>query len=344
VLPFEPVSANTGVALTRFLKTRGMTTPTLHADKVTWVQNVLAHELDRSKQGDLFPARLRCPDGTSMHKWLLERRPELAGRFPQLDDKHKAPEGDGWISDLEVIQRVAPVLNQVTMRRYYEPKIRAPGGETKVWSGGYRRVVNRTHIISFKYHPPTEDQPQLCWVRYHCPASMRKNGYNVTVCMSCFPATEAAEGLPAECATVCDVKAVACGCPAGADGECIHGCATLWVLYNLARAGDAAREAPSASRQCRWNQPGGGGEAYDSTQALAYMPFTKDDPEKPVKRDCAARSSTAARMIFSAYSDRAAVAAAVAAAAAAAASAEAEVWAAVATAAGGGIGAAAAAL
>ena len=181
MLPLQPVGANTGVVLNRFLKTRGMTTPSAHAEKVLVVERLLKHEHARKLQGDIVPERLRDPDGGSLHVWLLERRPELASRFPQLDVNHRAPEGDTWVSELKNIQNVAPMLDMVTMRRYYEAKIRNPDDHAKVWTGGYRRVVNKTHVGSFKYHPPTEDRPDLCWIRYHCAASMRKDGYTVTV-------------------------------------------------------------------------------------------------------------------------------------------------------------------
>jgi hypothetical protein len=180
VLRHEQVNLNTSVELDRLLKTRGMTTPTTRAEKVTAVERLLQHERARELDGDIGGPRLRDPDGGSLHMWLLERRPEHAGKFAQLDVIHRAPEGDGWVSDLSMIQNVAPILNQVTMRRYYESKIRDLDGRTKVWIGGYRRVVNKTHISSFKYHPPTADRPHLCWVRYHCAASMRKDGYTVT--------------------------------------------------------------------------------------------------------------------------------------------------------------------
>ena len=88
--------------------------------KVAAVQGLLAHELERREQGDLFAVRLRCPDGGSLHYRLLERRPELAGRFLQPDVIYQAPEDDSWVSDSEEIQRVAPVLDLVTMRRHYE--------------------------------------------------------------------------------------------------------------------------------------------------------------------------------------------------------------------------------
>jgi len=46
------------------------------------------------EQGNLFAVQLHCPYGGPLHYKLLQRRPELAGRFPQ-------PEDDSWVSDLE---------------------------------------------------------------------------------------------------------------------------------------------------------------------------------------------------------------------------------------------------
>ena len=74
------------------------------------------------------------------------------------------------------------------------------------------------------------------------------------------------------------------------------------VYHNLAReAEDMQSRVPVTARACRWNNPGAW-EAYDITKPLAFMPFTKDDPNRPVKRHSTQLSELAERMLWNAYS------------------------------------------
>ncbi len=61
---------------------------------------------------------------------------------------------------------------------------------------------------------------------------------------------------------------------------CVHGATLLWILHNLAREDDIAKNhVPPTSAACRWNTPTTG-EAYDDMKPVAYMPITKDEASK----------------------------------------------------------------
>ena len=81
----------------------------------------------------------------------------------------------------------------------------------------------------------------------------------------------------------------------------MHGATLLWILHNLAREDDIAKNyVPPTSAACRWNTPTTG-EAYDVMKPVAYMPITKDEASKPVKRNSAARAESAGRVNFVAH-------------------------------------------
>ena len=123
---------------------------------------------------------------------------------------------------------------------------------------------------------------------------MKPNPYAVSIALRYMKQ----EGLPK---LVFDILSVRCGCVAGAQGEyayCVHGATLLTILHNLPREDDIAKRYVSrTSVVCRWNMPTQG-EAYDITKAVAYMPITKDETNKPVKRKSTARAESAARVKF----------------------------------------------
>lgn len=221
-------------------------------------------------------------DNRSSHAYLVNMRPELLPNFPQLDPAYHAPPLDDgeWTNDMEVIGATAPELQDATIKGYYHTKIHNPEQRSKVWIGGYRRMVNQQSMANFYYHGPTVDHPNLCWVRWPVPASMKSCHYPCLVCMEWLPAEAALPDVPAQHSLIFDIKTVRCGtCVAGGAGlagQCIHGSATLQVFRNIRRAhqGEGDGSIPCTSKACRWNNPGEG-EAYDRLKPIEFMPFTK---------------------------------------------------------------------
>jgi hypothetical protein len=275
------------------------------AAHVTAVEDVLRVEEGRKLLGEWI--RIRDPSGRSLHQHLVNLLPGAIGDWPQLvqQDATLNPPSDGWVEDLDDI-----MLERGVMRAYFEAKLANSESSGKIWHGGYKRMVNQTSITTFHYHPPTAEKPTLCHIRYHVPASMRSTKYPVVVALEFVPALDASEDgiVPATPALITRVLTVKCNnCKGGGAGSypfCIHGSATLFVMYNLRRPdGDVAAKAyvPTTAALCRWNVPGQG-EAYDVEKPIAYMPLTQDDPDKPVKRSTAARSDFGERMNFVAHS------------------------------------------
>ena len=62
----------------------------------------------------------------------------------------------------------------------------------------------------------------------------------------------------------------------------------------------AKSHVPCTSSLCRWNIPGQG-EVYGVLRPVAYMPITRDDPERPHKRYHPTLSEEAERAKYDAY-------------------------------------------
>ena len=303
----DDIGSHTVQQLWAFLKTRGVPAPydSSKNGHVTAVRNILDLERAKIAKGDRI--QIRDPSGTSLHRHLIATRPELLRSFPQLDPDLNPPV-DGWTTEMEDINGVAPILEKGVMKAFYVSKLRTPEATGKVWHSGYKRIVNLSSVSGFYYHGPTAEKPSMCWVRFPVPASMKATKYPVIVAMEFVPKTPASEDgiVPATPALVTNIISIRCvKCVAGAGGEypfCIHGAATLFVLYNLPREKEEEEAyVPSTSRLCRWNVPGNG-EAYDVEKPIAFMPFTKDEEDKPVKRHSAARSDEGQRRDYVSYS------------------------------------------
>ena len=291
-------------ALRFWLKTRDRVLPTgmLIADARKFIENQIKIEEIAIAKGDKIT--IRDPEGGSLHAVLLRREPGLRSAFPQFNPENNPPPDTSlsWETSIATIGVVAPVLQTVTLRQHYAAKLRFADATTKVIKMGYTRMVNRTRLRGFAYHGPTPGKDDLCWVRWDVPRSMNAGTYTAIVCLRFLHADPTA-GLDAS--EVCDVVQVKCACAAGASGKCIHGAAVLWCLINLTREGEKLKYMPSTSMECAWNNPGATlSEAYSNKSPLAFMPFTKDDPDKPDKREISARSTAGARMLFDAYSEK----------------------------------------
>ena len=297
----KDVARNTVQALTRWLRTRGHPKPP-GAKQQKLAKYVCAHlrnEKQSIEKGEVVI--IRDPDGGSLHRYLQQR-----GKiFPQLDPAYDAPPRDspGWVTDMKDICRDCPIVERSVMLWFYQVKNDAK--EPKVMQDSYRRMVNRAAFPSLRFHdaaislPDGDARNGLCWVQCCIPASMKPIEYAVSIALRY---AEAGEGNPR---FVYDVVSVRCGCVASAAGEyayCVHGATLLWILNNLPREDETAKRfVPATSVACRWNKPNLHGEAYDYMKPAAYMPITKDEAGKAVKRNSAARAESAARVKFEAH-------------------------------------------
>ena len=303
-LPMMPVAENSVPTLKRFLKTRshpasGVNKP----DLVLQIEQLL--ELEKQNKARGHWVRLRDPDGGSLHTYLRDR---LGRRFPHLNGEHPAPPYDSaeWITGIDKIAEVCPVLQRITMLIFYGDRMRGVKELPKVLKDGYQRMVNRRgHQLRF--HPAVSGGDGVCWFQCDIPASMKPLPYKVTLAMEYMERMEEEEEefeLPATLRLATRILNVRCSCPAGADGNsphCIHGAALLWIIRNLPREDEVAKpHVPCTSKLCRWIIPSEG-EAYDVRKPVAYMPITRDDPSKPFKRYHPSRSEEAQRAKYVPY-------------------------------------------
>ena len=302
-LPAMPVKKIDGAVLKRFLKTRGYPAGHAKPELVRQVKNLL--ELEEKNKADGNWVRLRDPDGGSLHTYLRDKR---GVRFPHLVGEFEAPgnESAEWITGIDKIAEVCPVLQEITMWTHYGVKMRGVKDLPKVLKDGYRRIVNRRGV-PLRFHPAVSGRDGVCWFQCDIPASMKPLPYKVTLAMEYMERMEEEEEefeLPATLRLATRILNVRCSCPAGADGNsphCIHGAALLWIIRNLPREDEVAKpHVPCTSKLCRWIIPSEG-EAYDVRKPVAYMPITRDDPSKPFKRYHPARSEEAQRAKYVAY-------------------------------------------
>ena len=291
---FANVAKNSVEDLTRWLRTRGLPKPT-GAQKEALVKSVCDHlRKEKRSIGEGEVVFIRDPDGGSLHRYLQRR----GKTFPQLDERYAAPPplAPGWKTDMKDICRDCPIVELSLMCRFYQVKNAAK--VPKVMKDSYARMVNRTAFPSLRFHDADPaGEPGLCWAQCIIPASMKPTPYPVSIALRYVEQ----EGYPK---LVCDIVSVRCECVAAARREyayCVHGATLLWILHNLAREDDIAKNyVPITSVACRWNTPTTG-EAYDAMKPVAYMPITKDEASKPVKRNSAARAESAARVNFVAH-------------------------------------------
>ena len=203
--------------------------------------------VEDKKMDDGERIRIRDPSGASLHRHLIETRPALLRVFPQLDPANAAPSADdgGWLTDKNQICEEAPVLELSVMEKFYEIKL-GRAGVSKVWGDAYKRMLNRTSIPNFRYHPPTEARPSVCWIQCSVPASMKALSYPVSIALEFMPAIEARDIVRATPRLVANVLCVRCtDCIGGGKGEypfCIHGATVLFILYNLPREDPLAQQ------------------------------------------------------------------------------------------------------
>ena len=298
-LPVMPVHQNSLATLQRFLKTRSHPASGFNkADLVLQIEQLLGLEEGNKASGNWV--RLRDPDGGSLHTYLRDRR---GLRFPHLSGECPAPPFDSaeWITGIDKIAEVCPVLERITMFLFYGVRMRGVKELPKVLKDGYQRMFNRRgHQLRF--HPGDG----VCWFQCDIPASMKPLPYKVTLAMEYLECMEEEEEfeLPATPRLATKILNVCCSCPAGAGGDsphCIHGAALLWIIHNLPREDPVAKPyVPCTSSACRWNIPGQG-EVYDVLKPVAHMPITRDDPSKPFKRHHPSRSKEAERAKYVAY-------------------------------------------
>jgi hypothetical protein len=88
-------------------------------------------------------------------------------------------------------------------------------------------------------------------------------------------------------------------------GDCTHVAALLLIILNLFRAESgptSERKSESTAVLCAWNvlSPG---MSYDFMQPIPFLPLTKDDLDKPVKKRHLARDSSWGRGAWNPFAD-----------------------------------------